>query len=85
MSFPTMVAPKQTLSCRYDLSVFFIAERNKNTHPPIKATPPNGVMIPVLSSEAVSAALPAVSKYNDPEKRIIPTINKIPANRANFR
>jgi hypothetical protein len=36
--------------------LFFIAARNKNNQPAIKATPPNGVMIPALSREVVSAA-----------------------------
>ena len=75
---------KQSLSCLYDLSFLFIAARNKNSQPAIKATPPNGVIIPALSREVVSAALPAVSKYNDPEKRTIPVINNVPATRANL-
>ena len=78
------MALKQNLNCHYDLSSFFIAARNKNNHPAIKATPPNGVIMPALSRETVSAALPAVSKYKDPEKRIIPIINNIPAILANF-
>ena len=82
-SLITMVL-KQNLSYPYDLSLFLIVARNKNNQPAIKAIPPNGVIIPALSSEAVSAALPAVSKYNDPEKRIIPIINNTPAICANF-
>ena len=78
------MAQKQNLNCHYDLPLFFIAARNKNNQPAIKAIPPNGVIIPALSSEDVSAALPAVSKYNDPEKRIIPIINNTPAICANF-
>ena len=78
------MALKQNLNCHYELSFFFIAATNKNTQPAIKAIPPNGVIIPALSSQAVSATLPAVSKYNDPEKRIIPIINNTPAICANF-
>lgn len=78
------MALKQNLNCHYDLSPFFIAARNKNNHPAIKTIPPNGVIMPALSREAVSAALPAVSKYNDPEKKIIPIINSTPAMPANF-
>ena len=75
---------KQNLNCHYDLSLFFIAARNKNNHPAIKAIPPNGVKIPDLSKEAISAAFPAVNKYNDPEKRITPIRNNTPAILANF-
>ena len=78
------MAQKQILNYHYDLSLFLIAAINKNSQPAIKATPPNGVIIPALSSEAVSAALPAVSKYKEPEKKIIPIINNTPAILANF-
>ena len=84
MLFPIIMAPKQNLNYHYDLSLFFIAARNKNNHPAIKATPPKGVIIPALSREVVSAALPAVSTYSDPEKRMIPVINNIPAILVNF-
>ena len=78
------MALKQNLNYPYDLSLFLIAAKNKNTQPAIKATPPNGVIMPTLSREMVSAAFPAVIKYNDPEKRIIPIINNTPATLANF-
>ena len=78
------MALKQNSNYHYDLSLFFIAAINKNSHPAIKATPPNGVIMPALLRETISAALPAVSKYNDPEKKIIPIMNSTPAIPANF-
>ena len=84
MIFLITMALKQSLNCHYDLSLFLITAKDKNIQPAIKAIPPNGVISPALSSEAVSAAFPAVSKYKDPEKRIIPIINNTPEILANF-
>jgi hypothetical protein len=75
----------QSLNCHCNsLSIFFIAAKNRNSHPPIKARPPTGVIMPALSRAVTSAALPAVSTYNEPEKRIIPSKKSIPAILANF-
>src|SRR5215204_967024 len=51
---------------------------SRHIQPAIKNKPPNGVIMPMPLRPTVWVPFNTVNRYNDPEKRIIPTMNSHP-------